>query len=246
MSSTADPYREWNGAYVLGSLPPSERREYEHHLSECPACTRAVASLAGMAGILSTVTAESAMALLTDDATSGGKGSPPDTLPKLLLAAERQRRRARVRVGVLVAVAATVAAVSAAIAVHPPSLNTGDIPAGRRDMVAMEQVIPSPVTADAVMTTGAWGTRIEGTCRYTRPSADTPMTASRPPGEGKTFAYALYITTKDGVSTEVASWTASPGSEVAFTATTKIPLEQISSVDIRLLDKSIVLLTTRL
>lgn len=58
------PYREWDGAYVMGSLSPSERREYERHLSTCAECTAEVASLAGISGILSGVPTEQAMALL--------------------------------------------------------------------------------------------------------------------------------------------------------------------------------------
>ena len=30
---TADPYREWDAAYVLGALAPAERRDFEAHLA---------------------------------------------------------------------------------------------------------------------------------------------------------------------------------------------------------------------
>jgi len=229
MSSAADPYLEWNAAYVLGSLSPSERREYEQHLSGCRACARAVASMAGMAGVLSTVPAESAMALLADDAGSGAKGTPASTLPTLLRAAKQERRRAHAGVAVLVAVVAAAVAVMGVELLRP---NEHDTPAGRPDRLAMEQTVPSPITADAALITEAWGTRIEGTCRYAQPSA----------GTGQTLPYGLYVTTEDGVSVEVASWTATPGSEMTFTATTRIPVQSISSIDIRLLDKGIVLL----
>lgn len=231
MSAATDPYLEWNAAYVLGSLPPSERREYEQHVAECQTCARAVASLAGMAGILATVPSDSAFALLDDTAASPGPAEKPSLLPKLLRAAQRQRRRARVRVAVLVT---AVAVVVAAITLVLPSLITKEAPVSPPNRFAMTQTIPSPITADAALIRESWGTRIEGTCRYERPAT----------GPGKPWDYAMYITTKDGASTEIASWTAEPGSEMSFTATTRVPVDQISSIDIRLVGKDLVLLQT--
>ena len=37
-----DRYAEWDSAYVLGALSPSDRRSYERHLAECDACRAAV------------------------------------------------------------------------------------------------------------------------------------------------------------------------------------------------------------
>ena len=36
-----DRYAEWDAAYVLGALSPSDRRTYERHLAECAACRAA-------------------------------------------------------------------------------------------------------------------------------------------------------------------------------------------------------------
>ncbi|WP_026075456.1 zf-HC2 domain-containing protein, partial [Cellulomonas massiliensis] len=58
-----DPYREWDAAYVLGALDPDERRAFEQHLQGCPACTAAVAELAGLPGMLRAVAPEDARAL---------------------------------------------------------------------------------------------------------------------------------------------------------------------------------------
>src|SRR5262245_29684543 len=41
-------YAMWDAAYVLGSLSPADRREFEAHLSGCPFCGQAVAELSGM------------------------------------------------------------------------------------------------------------------------------------------------------------------------------------------------------
>lgn len=53
-----ETYREWAGAYVLGALDPSERREFETHLGECAECGAAVASFAPLPGLLARVNAE--------------------------------------------------------------------------------------------------------------------------------------------------------------------------------------------
>ncbi|NUT50514.1 MAG: zf-HC2 domain-containing protein, partial [Saccharothrix sp.] len=65
MSSPVDPYRDWGAAYVLGSLSPGERREFEAHLATgCPECAGDVTALAGVPGILSAVPRDRAIDLL--------------------------------------------------------------------------------------------------------------------------------------------------------------------------------------
>ncbi|MGH3360416.1 MAG: anti-sigma factor family protein, partial [Nocardioidaceae bacterium] len=49
---TEDPFEHFDAAYVLGSLTPADRRDFERHLPECPRCTQAVRELAGMPGIM--------------------------------------------------------------------------------------------------------------------------------------------------------------------------------------------------
>jgi anti-sigma factor RsiW len=58
-----DPFREWDAAYVLGSLDPADRRAFEDHLRTCAACRAAVAELAGMPGLLRMVPAQEATTL---------------------------------------------------------------------------------------------------------------------------------------------------------------------------------------
>ena len=41
-------FEHLDGSYVLGALAPGERQEFEHHLSGCAECARAVQELAGM------------------------------------------------------------------------------------------------------------------------------------------------------------------------------------------------------
>ncbi|MET8847327.1 zf-HC2 domain-containing protein [Amycolatopsis sp. NPDC004625] len=102
----SDPYRDWDAAYVLGALSPGERREYEGHLGSCVPCAAAVASFAGMPGILSVVPRETSVELL-------GPVSPRVSLvPGLVRAVRASRRRGRARVAAAVAGAALAGAVA--------------------------------------------------------------------------------------------------------------------------------------
>ncbi|MCU1526597.1 MAG: hypothetical protein JWP75_360, partial [Frondihabitans sp.] len=47
-----DRFADWDAAYVLGSLSPAERRDYEDHLATCYDCSRSVAEFAAMPGLL--------------------------------------------------------------------------------------------------------------------------------------------------------------------------------------------------
>lgn len=61
MSISADPYTDWDGAYVLGALSSGDRCEYEEHLNTCAPCSQAVADLAGLPGLLAKVPLEQAL-----------------------------------------------------------------------------------------------------------------------------------------------------------------------------------------
>ncbi|WP_425955706.1 anti-sigma factor family protein [Xylanimonas sp. McL0601] len=77
-----DPFTDWDGAYVLGSLSPTERREFEAHLATCDACRRAVAELAGLPGLLSTLSLEEVEASgwsATDAEGTGAEAARTDT-----------------------------------------------------------------------------------------------------------------------------------------------------------------------
>lgn len=218
-----DRYLEWDAAYVLGSLSPAERQEFEQHLPGCPQCSAAVAELSGLPPILSALPPERAFALLEPE-----EQQAPNVLPLVARRAQRQRRMARLRA---VAIGVTAAAAAAVIALAVPwSSLFGE---GR---TAMTAVVQSPITAEARLVDGPWGTRIEGLCRY----------AQRPGGGGKTWDYAMVVTDKHGRSTQVASWRAGPGTELEFSAITNLPREQIASYDIRRIGQTEkVLLTAR-
>ena len=52
--STHDELKANAAGYVLGSLDPAERREFESHLAQCAECSAEVASLRPIIGALAT------------------------------------------------------------------------------------------------------------------------------------------------------------------------------------------------
>ena len=67
-----------DAAYVLGALSPTERQDFERHLSTCSDCARSVRELAGLPGLLSRLTQDEVLALGQQPAV------PPTVLPGLL------------------------------------------------------------------------------------------------------------------------------------------------------------------
>jgi len=218
--TTTDRYREWDAAYVLGSLSPSERREYEQHLASCDTCASAVTALTGLAGPLSSLAPEKAYALLDESAQPP---RPPDLLPQLLDVAERRQRRSRRRAWWRTAGIATAAAAAAAIVALavPWGADTGTAPQ-LPSMTAMRKVAPSPISAEARLVGGPWGTRIEGVCRYSGNSRDNAQLVE----------YLMYVTDTDGNKHQVGSWRAGPGMTYTFTGTTAVPRTDIAQVEI--------------
>lgn len=125
-----DRFAEWDAAYVLGALSPSDRHAYERHLGECAACRAALAELAGLPGLLSTLSpghAEALVAEVQGELPDGGAqplpgvrpdgGSDADTAQVVPLAGlARAARRSRVRRRTLSAVAASALVVAGAVA----------------------------------------------------------------------------------------------------------------------------------
>ncbi|WP_309114290.1 zf-HC2 domain-containing protein [Saccharothrix sp.] len=223
MSGPVDPYRDWGAAYVLGSLAPAQRREFEAHLGGCPECAGDVAALAGVPGLLSAVPRDRAVALLEPE-----PAGEPSVLAGLL-AVERSRRRwARLATAAAVVIAALVgAAVTVLLRPLPPPVVA--VPPD----VVMQQTVPSPVTASVRLVDEPWGTRIEVRCSYAVPASGPP-----PPA----FAYALYVVDEQGSAVEVATWTAGPGSTTRPVATTKLGRSDVTAIEIRLVDKDLVIL----
>ncbi|ALG08125.1 anti-sigma factor family protein [Kibdelosporangium phytohabitans] len=211
---TDDFYREWDVAYVLGSLSPSERKDYEHHLSACAACSGEVAALAGMPGILTAVPRDQATELLDP-------ADPPsvELLPSLTRAVRTSRRRGRVRIAAALAGAAALGALFTVVLGGTPAQDVQAFP------TQLTQTVPSPVTASVNLVEMPWGTRIDVRCRY-----GTPVS-----GQGMALAYGVYVVDAEGTAKSAGTWRAGPGTLMTPSATTDMPRAAIARIEIRLL-----------
>lgn len=214
-----------DAAYVLGSLSPAERKEFEAHLPGCEECSLAVRNLAGLPGLLGRL----------DPAVFDGPEIDPvpeTLLPRLSRAVRRrQHRRTWLTAGVAAAVAAVIT-VGGVVAIDQPHAGTpvAIAPVGR----TMSQVAGSgdPMTANVALTSAAWGTRLDLTCSYPA----WPGRAGYASG-----AYALVVHTADGRTQRVATWRGVPGKTMHLTAATAASSSEISSVDVVRQDGSPVL-----
>lgn len=214
-------YTTWDGAYVLGALSSTDRRDFESHLAGCPECSRAVRDLAGLPGLLGR---------LDPEVFDEGEPEPvPDTLlPRLVDAMHRgQRRRTWLTAG-LAAAAAVVVTVGGVVALDQA---TGGTPtAGPTSVVTssarpMTQVSNDPMTASVSLTSVAWGTRVDMTCSY-------------PPfhGDYEGGSYALVVHTLHGGTEQIATWNGLPGKTMHLTAATASQKAQITSVEVTRID----------
>jgi RNA polymerase sigma-70 factor (ECF subfamily) len=259
-SRIADKYRDWDAAYVLGSLSPQERHEFELHLADCADCSAAIAELAGIPGILAALPANEALPLAGPTATE-----LPGTVLPGFAAKVRRRRLRNATLAAALAVGSAAAAAGITLAVANPSQSVHIQQAG--SPLRFAAVVASPITAAGTVRSVGWGTQLDWTCTYAAavpagpsspaagpesipeygnvpepgPTAASVAPASRPDGTPAgpspsitaSKPYVLVVTDSAGRETVAASWSAAPGSIVSPTATVGIPLDQIRSVDIR-------------
>jgi hypothetical protein len=233
-------YVEWDAAYVLGSLSPVERREYEAHLETCDRCRAAVAELSGLPGLLGRVAPERAFSLL-DPEEQGGAVVIPLPAPGESTAREprtsRSRRpRLRPRRWMVLGGIAAAILVAGAIAV-PVTIAAQPHPTVA---VALAPTTTSPLTAQVQLTSVSWGTKIDMRCGY-----GTENSWSDPDDEGD-WSYSLWIIDRAGRASELSSWKATAGSQVRLTAATALPVGQIARIEVRSASTNDVLLAKRL
>jgi hypothetical protein len=209
-----------DGAYVLGALSPAERLEFEQHLTDCADCARSVRELAGLPGLLARLDP----AVLDEPARDDPL--PETVLPALLHAVRRARRRR-----VLVAAGAAAAALTAVVVI-PLTLTGSD--AGRTPSTAppvggvvraMAPVGGAPVRATVVLTSVAWGTRLDLACTY----GEAGERYHLPPS----VTYGLFVRTRDGRTEQVGTWRSLEGRTMEVTAATAAPRQDIASVEVR-------------
>jgi anti-sigma factor RsiW len=227
-----DPFRDWDSAYVLGMLEPQERRDFEDHLATCESCSTAVAELAGMPGILNTLSTAEAVALV--DAVEHDVRSTvpePDLVSRLAVAARARRRRARLAVaGAGLAAAAALAVGGYALGSAPDDTSAGS------GFVAMSEVEPGSVNADIRVEEKKWGTRFDWSCHYQ--DVDTRYSGSS--------SYELVVVDRAGKETVAATWTAASPRTSSLVASSSIPTSEIRAVEIRRAGTRATLTRTRL
>jgi hypothetical protein len=212
-----------DAVYVLGSLSPAERAEYERHLPGCEECSRAVRELAGLPGLLSKVPLE------VVEPPGEHEPVPETLLPAVVSEARRSQRRRRSAIVAIVAAAAAIVAVAvtgvfvaamdndappAATPTTAPSTAPSTAPA-----VEMESLGAGWVTGWVSLTEVKWGTRIDLTCDYEGTS-----------GYAEWPAYAMSVRSTDGDVDQVGTWRAEPGREMHISMATAIAVDDIESV----------------
>ncbi|MBO3085644.1 anti-sigma factor family protein [Cellulomonas fengjieae] len=217
--SSDDAFRDWDAAYVLGSLGPADRRAFEEHLRTCAPCRAAVGELAGLPGLLRLVPAEEA-------ATLGGPAADVVELASVARAAQRVRRRGRVR---LVGAAAALLLLGgvAGVQLGRPAGTTAPVasPSATAAVRALElePVGAVAVSADLTLQEKGWGTRIDWECSY-------PEKAW---ADGTGPVYELVLVEEDGTTTVVATWLARNVGARGLGASSSITTDMIRRVEIR-------------
>lgn len=203
------------GAYLLGALPDDEHAAFEAHLPGCADCRAEVDELGDLPDLL-------ALADAPDDGPDVVGEAPPEVLAGVLHRHHRQRRRRRAVLvaGALAAVVAAFAAgigVSALVSSPPPVTRT----------VALASVGNAPVQGAAELTPVAWGTRLHVDCIALRNAGPTP------PPTGPPTVYVLVLRAADGTEQQVARWSPPPGQDVRIEASTDLPANGVSGLEVR-------------
>ncbi|HEY8702805.1 MAG TPA: zf-HC2 domain-containing protein [Arthrobacter sp.] len=235
----ADKYRQWDAAYVLGSLTPSERQEFEEHLPGCADCSAAVAELAGIPGLLAVLTPAEAEAL----GRTGSENTPPGLLTGLAAQTIRRRQRTRLAIAGLV-LGASAATAGLTVAVTEPATPTAQTQAPAATRLTFEAAGAIPLTATGSITAQPWGTRVEWQCSYAPSPGAYPSRSGT--SDAGALGYSLVVVDTHGATTQIGSWTAGPGTVVALTASTSIKAADISRVEIRSVANGRTLLGARL
>lgn len=216
-------FAEWDAAYVLGALSPSDRREFEDHLEDCERCRAAVTELSAMPGLLGRIDDARAFALLENPAEDDA--TPPATTVETVARIRRIERGRTIRrrlisIGGLAAAAALATALTLAIPalVNQPRQPDAIIPLAS----ATGSAVPIDMTVSA--TSVGWGTKLDVSCGY------LPTASS---GYSGALDYSLWVVDDNGTETSVSTWRALPGTYVQLQAATALRLDDIAKVQLR-------------
>lgn len=215
------PYAMWDAAYVLGSLSAADRREFEDHLSYCPACRAAVAEISGVPALLSQLERGTVAAIA--DGTVALQPSA-ELLPTLLSTVRRRRRRTRLMTWTATTAAAAVLGIGVLVGVG------GHTSATQQAALPMAQVGTTELASTVVVSSMPWGSVIDLSCVCL-----APVTAPHD-------TLALVVVDRDGSQTRLATWVAQPGQTATPAGSISTPTDQIASVQVVSADNGTVLL----
>ena len=215
-----------DAAYVLGSLSPTDRLEFERHLPGCERCRRSVTELAGLPGLLGRVPREQVEAPLPFEPL------PQTVLPALVAAVRREQRRKTVLVTLGAAAAVAVVALGAT------ALQAGrdDGPTPQVAPTNASSSLPAPLSmevvgqdwgmrADVTLTSAQGGTKVDVLCSYAERESDY---------EGShAYRYKLIVFSR-GHDPEVASsWKAGAGDTVRVPGFTAAEIGEITRLEVQ-------------
>jgi anti-sigma factor RsiW len=221
-------YATWDAAYVLGSLSPADRREFEAHLSVCPFCTQAVAELSGMPALLSKLDSDTVASI--NDQTAEPPMAP-NLLPSLLFAVRRRRHRTRLMTWSSAAAAAVLLTIGVFVGIGNHSLTSPtSAPQASVSALPMAQVGTKALASTVSLSSQNWGTVIDLRCVCLAP----------------VYAHhdklAMVVVNRDGTHTQLATWVADPGHTASPAGSISTPVDQIASVQVVSADNGKVLL----
>jgi anti-sigma factor RsiW len=222
-------YAMWDAAYVLGSLSAVDRREFEAHMANCPACREAVVELSGVPALLSQLDRDEVAAINeSGPAQAATPEMSPELLPSLLATVRWRRRRTRVTTWVASSAAAAVLGIGVLVGVEghfstPPQ----PVTASAQDM---SQVGTTLLTSTVSLSSQHWGTFINLKCVCLAPVYAHHDTL------------AMVVVGRDGSQTRLATWVAEPGHTATPAGSISTPVDQIAAVQVVAADTGQVLL----
>ncbi|OBB89332.1 hypothetical protein A5760_01825 [Mycobacterium colombiense] len=229
MTGDSHRYATWDAAYVLGSLSASDRRQFEAHMANCPACREAVADLSGVPALLSQLDREEVAATgLSGHPVSAEPQMSPELLPSLLATVRWRRRRTRVVTWVASAAAAAVLGIGVLVGVQ--SYNSTPAQQVTASSQSMAQISTNLLTSTVQLNSEHWGTSINLKCVCL-----APLNAHHD-------TLAMVVVGRDGSQTRLATWVAEPGHTATPAGSISTPVDQIAAVQVVAADSGQVLL----
>jgi len=222
-------YAMWDAAYVLGSLSPAERREFESHMGTCKPCRQAVAEIGGMPALLSRLDKDDVAAI---DELGRPQSAPepprPELLTSLLDTVTSRRRRSRALTWAVAAAAAVLLVAAAFVALRSTGSAPQSPPQASSSALVMTPVAPTTLSATITLSSHQWGTQVEMNCTY----GPEPENAAEDHDEDAPDQLGMVVVGRDGSHNRLATWVALTGVTASPGGSTSMPIDQIAAVQV--------------